>query len=402
MSALQDIDQERLRAMMAWQLEQLQRFRRWYEEKEGEGADFGAAYQRHVEEWLEQHASLQTPRSEEQAPQHPNPGQDSQQDVDEEMGEDDEVVEGVRSSSPRPTDDWTISMDDHWTSTFGDDVDGNYRTDEDWRSEEEISTREEFWDPTYGEDEDFRERGATDSANGEDETPNEGGAYDWSFEQYKTSSQGGARDSTYGETFSQGGAWDSPPGGDWFPKPQHTRAAEAGVPAFRGIPAFTCISCTNQVTTENVWQAPCQHNYCIDCLEILVRSSMTDESLYPPRCCRRVMPWEDLRDEIGGELVSAFEAKMEELETPMAERTYCSRPHCSAFLRAKESGDNFNFCSTCKTATCTECKAAWHFGDCREDRGLQATLKLAHQKGWQKCQSCNRVIELEHGCYHIM
>lgn len=74
---------------------------------------------------------------------------------------------------------------------------------------------------------------------------------------------------------------------------EETRLAEASAVAVASAPPnVVCASCDDSYPSEEVWQASCSHHYRIECLEQLHRASMTDETLYPPRCCRQEMPWE--------------------------------------------------------------------------------------------------------------
>lgn len=51
---------------------------------------------------------------------------------------------------------------------------------------------------------------------------------------------------------------------------------------------------------------------------------MTDESLFPPRCWRREMPWEAVSTNINTELATEYAEKKEELDTIADQRIYCS------------------------------------------------------------------------------
>lgn len=48
-----------------------------------------------------------------------------------------------------------------------------------------------------------------------------------------------------------------------------------------------CVACGDDAEFFNVARVPCQHEYCRSCLEALFKASITDESLFPPRCCRQ-------------------------------------------------------------------------------------------------------------------
>ncbi|GKT52609.1 uncharacterized protein ColSpa_12790 [Colletotrichum spaethianum] len=48
------------------------------------------------------------------------------------------------------------------------------------------------------------------------------------------------------------------------------------------------------------------------------------------------------------------------------------------------------------------CKGAEHKDqDCAQDILTQDLLQIAAANGWQRCFSCRRIVELEHGCNHI-
>jgi hypothetical protein len=49
------------------------------------------------------------------------------------------------------------------------------------------------------------------------------------------------------------------------------------------------IACQEQTEFVDVARAPCQHEYCRPCSEDLFKALLTDESLFPPRRCGRVV-----------------------------------------------------------------------------------------------------------------
>ncbi|PQE33416.1 IBR finger domain-containing protein [Rutstroemia sp. NJR-2017a WRK4] len=149
-----------------------------------------------------------------------------------------------------------------------------------------------------------------------------------------------------------------------------------------------CTACQELIRCSDMTRVPCNHEYCRYCLQDLFRTSMTDESLFPPRCCRQPITTEAVRIFLTESLLSLYEQKKVEFHTP--DRTYCSNSLCSAFIRPD-----------CSTVTCTMCKATSHGGDCPADTALQQLLKIADENGWQRCYSCRRLVELDVGCNHI-
>jgi hypothetical protein len=160
-----------------------------------------------------------------------------------------------------------------------------------------------------------------------------------------------------------------------------------------------CTSCQEHVRFFDTARVPCGHEYCRDCLRDLFQASMTDESLFPPRCCRQLITTGSVRIFLTADLIKQYEQKKVELETP--DRTYCSNPVCSAFIHQKDITNEQASCPDCGVVTCTLCKTASHGGDCPADTALQQVLQTADENGWQRCYSCRRLVELDIGCNHI-
>ncbi|CAD6500646.1 BgTH12-06355 [Blumeria graminis f. sp. triticale] len=166
------------------------------------------------------------------------------------------------------------------------------------------------------------------------------------------------------------------------------------------VPRNNCTACQNLLPSNILVRCPCSHDYCEDCLSDLFRASITDESLFPPRCCKQPIVLNSRVSEIlSSELVDRFEEKKIEIETP--DRTYCSNQLCSAFIRMEFIAEEKAECKKCGTTTCIICKGASHIGDCPSDKSLNLLLELAEERGWQRCYNCRRVVELEIGCNHM-
>lgn len=162
-----------------------------------------------------------------------------------------------------------------------------------------------------------------------------------------------------------------------------------------------CVACCDKKYAADVAACPCSHDYCRDCLDSLFRASLTDETLFPPRCCGREIPLQIYRDLVNdAKFMGTFRAKKIEFETP--NRTYCHQPACSTFIPPRSIYMNVATCLRCSGQTCSICKGRAHQGsDCPQDQALQETLHLAAEQGWQRCGSCRTVVELHHGCNHI-
>lgn len=160
-----------------------------------------------------------------------------------------------------------------------------------------------------------------------------------------------------------------------------------------------CVACMENFPSHAVAHAPCSHNYCRTCLTELFTRSLTDQSLFPPRCCGQAIPVGQNRHVLTRQLVGQFEAKKVELETKNP--TYCHRPNCSTFIPPQFIRDDIGTCPRCTTRTCAICKGAPHTGDCPDDPATQQLMQVAAENGWQRCNSCHRLVELRSGCYHM-
>ena len=155
-----------------------------------------------------------------------------------------------------------------------------------------------------------------------------------------------------------------------------------------------CVACSE---IQETVQVPCQHHYCKECVVRLVSDSIVDESLFPPRCCGQEMPISLIRPYITAELTAEFEQKAIELGTPY--RTYCHS--CGTFMSPDGIQGHRAYCTTCNLDTCILCKGRFHDGDCPKDPALEAVLQLAQETGWQRCTSCQTMIERGEGCNHM-
>ena len=160
-----------------------------------------------------------------------------------------------------------------------------------------------------------------------------------------------------------------------------------------------CIACDSKQPLFDIFQAPCGHYYCQECLRTLFELSTTDETLFPPRCCRQKIPLQSVKLYLSPALLHIFELKSIEFRT--SDRTYCCRPACSSFITSANFTGERATCTACGTQVCTICKNNAHDGDCPEDTATQQVLETAREQGWQRCYNCRRLIELDVGCNHM-
>ena len=160
-----------------------------------------------------------------------------------------------------------------------------------------------------------------------------------------------------------------------------------------------CEACGDTKPFYEIISGPCGHEYCRECIIALFESCMSDESLFPPRCCRQVIPVAIAAVFMSRDLRERFAEKAIEYNTE--NRVYCSNGSCSKFIQPDNIRDAAAICSSCRAQTCIHCKTASHPGDCEHDPALAQLLTLANAEGWQRCFRCGRIVDLDVGCNHM-
>ncbi|MCJ1370158.1 hypothetical protein MMC20_001370 [Loxospora ochrophaea] len=162
-----------------------------------------------------------------------------------------------------------------------------------------------------------------------------------------------------------------------------------------------CVVCFEAKHWFDVFETPCHHNYCRDCIQEMFEQATVDETRFPPQCCTQAIPLSSVQDMLSIGLSLRYALKHIEYST--RDRTYCSRPECSTFIAPGLIAGKVGTCPKCSTQTCSICKEAKHEKeDCPSDPDTQSMLSLAEEKHFQRCFACARMIELSIGCNHIV
>ncbi|THH13685.1 hypothetical protein EW146_g6572 [Bondarzewia mesenterica] len=177
------------------------------------------------------------------------------------------------------------------------------------------------------------------------------------------------------------------------------------------LTGHNCVICQDPIRGIAI-NTPCGHHYDVSCLTDLFEASTRDESLHPARCCRLPIPLSSVQVHLSEDLLSLIVSTSIEFETQ--KRVYCAQPACSRFLGpgyepSKRTSPSALACPArgCTARTCNNCKAlvtgAIGKHACTKDASAddRAVLALARMEGWSRCPGCNRMIELNMGCYHM-
>ncbi|CAE6428743.1 unnamed protein product [Rhizoctonia solani] len=223
-----------------------------------------------------------------------------------------------------------------------------------------------------------------------------------------------SRSSSSSNPLSATNSEPSPPGSpnssvSDLPEPSlsRTNVDKATTPQILRLPAgrntVECIICSD--STTEAYEAPCGCFYDRNCITELFTKATNDESMFPPKCCTRPIPLEQIRTIFSSQLILTFERKAEEFRTP--NRLYCSNGICSKFIgrAAPTERDKTNvICEECSTSTCSFCKNVAHEAHvpCKNDAAAQQVLALGTQNGWMACPICHHLVEKNGGCSHMV
>lgn len=175
----------------------------------------------------------------------------------------------------------------------------------------------------------------------------------------------------------------------------------------RWSPWDICIGCWRLII-DDTWkiQLQCNHGLiCADCLRGWFRSTVTDESSFPPQCCGKVIPLDVVRPFATEEDIRDFQQAEVEYNVPYAHRTYCSNKDCRKFVpQIHIDSNNLATCPHCGSVTCSECKTASHEGKACRENSRQSTLELAKEANCQICPKCRYPAWLEtlHDCSRVV
>ncbi|THU83807.1 hypothetical protein K435DRAFT_420391 [Dendrothele bispora CBS 962.96] len=196
-----------------------------------------------------------------------------------------------------------------------------------------------------------------------------------------------------------------------------------------------CVVCAEPTST---FHAPCGHYYCESCLSDFIKTSINDESSFPPQCCREpfLLGCEPTTSDASSssrrssasssssststvslilkdsDLVRRLMERYQEFSVPANDRLYCPTARCSAYIGSLTSLKRCfiglsTSCPSCRTEICLKCKRINdHRGtECPpspEELAERQVRDLAKEKQWQTCPGCKQMVEKTEGCHHMV
>ncbi|XP_073273666.1 E3 ubiquitin-protein ligase RSL1-like isoform X1 [Primulina huaijiensis] len=186
-----------------------------------------------------------------------------------------------------------------------------------------------------------------------------------------------------------------------------------------------CSICCEERLSSMMLTIKCSHTFCSHCMRTYVEEKVQSFQV-PIGCplpkCKYCISSSECRSFLPVTSYESLEKALEETKFQISDKIYCPYPDCSVLLDPKEclstrsssssqSDDNCMECPVCQRFICVDCGVPWHSSvTCEEYQNLpleerdasDITLhQLAQNKRWRRCQQCQRMIELTHGCSHL-
>lgn len=166
-------------------------------------------------------------------------------------------------------------------------------------------------------------------------------------------------------------------------------------PENEGEPCMVCDGGTGEKR-----KLACGCFYCAACLRSCIRTGLRNELNFPPRCHQRLTE-DDIRWVNRPDLLRLYRQQVIEWDSPAAERVYCSRPVCAAFIPDRREGGEAR-CGACGAGTCASCRKPWHPGlPCEEDKEDEELMEMMDKYDNGYCTACGTIVESLGGCNHM-
>ena len=144
----------------------------------------------------------------------------------------------------------------------------------------------------------------------------------------------------------------------------------------------------------------CQHAQCIPCTRRLFQVALRDKTILPLRCCKTPIDMNLAIQLLKEEDAQLLLQRVAEINAK--NKLFC--PTCSTFhnLDLVDLTLSKNRQCACGRMICLQCKTLAHpHLACQENTSDESVLQLALAKKWQRCPSCEIMIERQSGCNHM-
>ncbi|XP_024977478.1 uncharacterized protein LOC112515070 isoform X2 [Cynara cardunculus var. scolymus] len=178
-----------------------------------------------------------------------------------------------------------------------------------------------------------------------------------------------------------------------------------------------CSICREDKLTPMMMTLKCLHKFCSHCIKAYVDEKVRSSEV-PIRCpslkCRYYISIPEYKSFLTVSSFTLLEEALLEPNASKADKFYCPYRDCLVLLDPHLNGDlasNCVDCPVCRRSICVKCGVSWHSSmSC--DEFQEISLKemdadsdidfdcVAENRRLRRCQMCERMIELTHGCYH--
>ncbi|CAI6340719.1 unnamed protein product [Periconia digitata] len=125
-----------------------------------------------------------------------------------------------------------------------------------------------------------------------------------------------------------------------------------------------CVSRCKGNGSHDIVTLICGDNYCVGCLVALFIESLLRPALFPPRCHNHWIPLELVEVYLSDELISKYDAAVNDFYTTKEGGTLCSNPKCRFWVPpyrfVSVAGIPQAVCDRCQTLTCGNCEGLYH------------------------------------------
>ncbi|PYI15509.1 hypothetical protein BO99DRAFT_311232, partial [Aspergillus violaceofuscus CBS 115571] len=162
-----------------------------------------------------------------------------------------------------------------------------------------------------------------------------------------------------------------------------------------------CCVCLRPFHSTKPIKLECDYLYCVKCLKSSLIRVTQDPSLFPPTCCKTVIPLRLAKEHMAEkELYEYGKAKLEFLTTSW---TRCSKMTCRVPIPPNRVTAYHARCLCCGTFTCVWCKAASPLRNEYDKKPALSKLPCSEiNLGWQQCSDCKALVERTSGCSSTM